>query len=168
MRKSLSMGFFLMEPISWSTPNKVLTVHTEWLPGVRLRHSIIIICAVHIYRRLCELVIGCCSWVTEHWRLKPSILGLIPSSCQLFTFFCFLLMYKISFSSKYFCFTLTNTQKVLICDLSQKDILLQLCIDCVSQCMLFVALYCTKPWPWVISLYSTASAHSCHQYWVWW
>ena len=40
MRKRLSMVSFLMERIFWSTPNGVLTAHTEWLPGMRLRHSV--------------------------------------------------------------------------------------------------------------------------------
>ena len=41
----LSMGSFLMERIFWLTPNRVLTAHTEWLPGVRLRHSVPPACA---------------------------------------------------------------------------------------------------------------------------
>ena len=32
--KPLSMGSVLMERIFRSTPNGVLTAHTEWLPGV--------------------------------------------------------------------------------------------------------------------------------------
>ena len=36
----ISMGSFLMERIFRSTPNGVLTAHAEWLPGVRLRHSV--------------------------------------------------------------------------------------------------------------------------------
>ena len=38
--KPLSMGSFLAERIFRSTPNRVLTAHTEWLTGVRLRHSV--------------------------------------------------------------------------------------------------------------------------------
>ena len=38
--KGDSMGSFLMERIFRSTPNGALTAHTEWLPGVRLRHSV--------------------------------------------------------------------------------------------------------------------------------
>ena len=34
---SLTMGSFLMERIFRSTPNGVLTAHTEWLPDVRLQ-----------------------------------------------------------------------------------------------------------------------------------
>ena len=34
--KPLSMGSFLLV----ATPNRVLTAHTEWLPGVQLRHSV--------------------------------------------------------------------------------------------------------------------------------
>ena len=41
------MGSFLMERILKLTPNGVLTAHTEWLPGVRLRHFSTI-CAVYI------------------------------------------------------------------------------------------------------------------------
>ena len=41
------MGSFLMERIFKLTPNGVLTAHTEWLPGVRLRHFSTI-CAVYI------------------------------------------------------------------------------------------------------------------------
>ena len=33
VRKPLSMGSFLMERIFRSTPDRVLTAHTEWLPG---------------------------------------------------------------------------------------------------------------------------------------
>ena len=40
VRKPLSMGSFLMERIFRSTPNRVLTAQTEWLPDVWLRHSI--------------------------------------------------------------------------------------------------------------------------------
>ena len=39
-RKPISMGSFLMERIFRSTSNEVLTAHTEWLPGVRLRYSV--------------------------------------------------------------------------------------------------------------------------------
>ena len=41
VRKLLSMGSFLMERIFRSTPNRVLTAHTEWLLGMRLRHSVL-------------------------------------------------------------------------------------------------------------------------------
>ena len=40
VRKPLSMGFFLTERIFRSTHNGVLTVHTERLPDVWLRHSV--------------------------------------------------------------------------------------------------------------------------------
>ena len=40
VRKLLSMSSFLMERIFRLTPNGVLTAHTGWLPGVRLRHSV--------------------------------------------------------------------------------------------------------------------------------
>ena len=33
-------GSFLVKRIFWSTPNGILMVHTEWLTGVRLRHSV--------------------------------------------------------------------------------------------------------------------------------
>ena len=36
MRKTLKMGSFLTKRIFRSTPYRVLTAHTEWLPGVRL------------------------------------------------------------------------------------------------------------------------------------
>ena len=55
------------------TPNGVLTAHTEWLPGVWLRHFSTT-CAVHIED--CE---GCRSSMAEHWLHKPGLLGLIPS-----------------------------------------------------------------------------------------
>ena len=45
--KTLGMGSFLLETIFWSTPNEVLTAHTEWLSGLQLRHSVTI-CTVHI------------------------------------------------------------------------------------------------------------------------
>ena len=38
--ESLGMGSFLPERIFWLIPNEVLTAHAEWLPGVRLRHSV--------------------------------------------------------------------------------------------------------------------------------
>ena len=38
--KPLSISFFPDEKILRSTPSGVLTAHTEWLPGVWLRHSV--------------------------------------------------------------------------------------------------------------------------------
>ena len=79
------MGSFLMERILKLTPNGVLTAHTEWLPGVRLRHFSTI-CAVYIEG--CEgwWLSGCHSSVAKHWLHKPGVLGSIPGGCQPFHF----------------------------------------------------------------------------------
>ena len=86
--KPLSMGSFLMERIFRSTPNEVLTAHTEWLPGVRLRHSCIsTTCAVHIED--CEgwWLSGCYGSVAEHWWLKPGASWVwLPATAGFFTF----------------------------------------------------------------------------------
>ena len=44
------MGSLLMEKIFQSAPNEVLMAHTEWLPGVQLRH----------FRTTCEEYDGWC------------------------------------------------------------------------------------------------------------
>ena len=61
-----------MERIFRSTPNGVLMAHTEWLPGVRLRHFSTI-CIVYIED--CEgwRFSGCRSSVTEPWLHKPDV-----------------------------------------------------------------------------------------------
>ena len=50
-------------------PSGVLMAHTEWLPGVQLKHSV----SVHIED--CEglWLSGCGGSVAEHWRLKPDV-----------------------------------------------------------------------------------------------
>ena len=47
LARPLSLGSLLMEGIFRSTPNTVLMVHTEWLPGMWLRHFSTT-CGVHI------------------------------------------------------------------------------------------------------------------------
>ena len=56
----------------WLTPNRVLTAHTEWLSGVRLRHFSTT-CAVYIED--CEgwWLSGCRGSVEEHWWLNPEV-----------------------------------------------------------------------------------------------
>ena len=68
-----------------STHNGVLTAHTKWLPGVRLRHFSTT-CAVYIED--CEgwWLSGCHSSVAEYWQHKPGVLGLIPGGFQPFHF----------------------------------------------------------------------------------
>ena len=74
----------LMEWIFQLTPNGVLTAHTEWLPGVRLRHFSTT-CAVYTEGCGGWWLSGCCSSVAEHWLHKLGVLSLIPSSCWPFT-----------------------------------------------------------------------------------
>ena len=96
--KPLRMGSLLMERIFWSTPNRVLTAHTEWLSGVRLRHSVLPV----PYTENCEgwWLSGCHGSVTEHWLHKPGVLGSIPGDCRPFHFPLFRLKkYIISLSS---------------------------------------------------------------------
>ena len=51
-----------------STPNGVQTAHTEWLPGVWLRHSV----------------------SSVHWRLKPEVFWVqLPATASFFTFLYF-------------------------------------------------------------------------------
>ena len=59
--------------------------HTEWLPGVRLRHFSPT-CAVRIED--CEgwWLSSCRSSVAEHWLNKPGVLGSIPCGCRPFHF----------------------------------------------------------------------------------
>ena len=82
------MGPFLMERIFKLTPNGVLTAHTEWLPGVRLRHFSTV-CAVYRDSEGWWLS-SCRSSVTEHWLHKPGVMGLIPGGCRPFHFPLFL------------------------------------------------------------------------------
>ena len=72
----------LMERIFWSTP---MTTHTEWLPGVQLKHFSLT-CAVLIED--CEgwWLSGCHSSVVEHWLHKPGVLGSTPNDCRSFHF----------------------------------------------------------------------------------
>ena len=82
------MGYFLMERIFRSTPNGVLTAHTEWLPGVQLRHQYHL-CST--YRGL--WLSGCCGSVAEHWRLKPEVSWVrLPATAGFFTFLYFRLI----------------------------------------------------------------------------
>ena len=57
LEKTLSMGSLLMERIFQSIPNRVLMVHTEWLPSVRLRHFSPTCAVLHNYRGLWGLVV---------------------------------------------------------------------------------------------------------------
>ena len=61
--KPLSMGSFLMERIFRLTPNGVLTAHTEWLPGVQLRHSVPL---VQYIQRIVRA--GGCPAVVAQWQ----------------------------------------------------------------------------------------------------
>ena len=70
LRKPLGMGSLLVKRI----PNGVLTAHTEWLPGVQLRHFSPS-CAVHIEDYEGWWLSGCRSSVAEHWVHKPGVLG---------------------------------------------------------------------------------------------
>ena len=90
--KPLSMGSPLMERIFRSTPNEVLTAHTEWLPGVQLRHCNPT-CAVHIEE--CEgwWLSGCCSSVAEHSGCTSQVSWVrFPVAAVLFTFLYFRLI----------------------------------------------------------------------------
>ena len=62
VRKPLSMCSFLMNRIFQSTINRVLTAHTEWLPGVPLRHSVPPV--QYTYRGLWGLVVVRLSWLS--------------------------------------------------------------------------------------------------------
>ena len=75
------MGSFLMERIFWLTPNGgVLTAHTEWLPDVRLRHSVPSV--QYSYIENCEgwWSSGCRGSVAEHRWLKPEVSGVLGST----------------------------------------------------------------------------------------
>ena len=69
-KHSSSMGSFLLETIFWSTPNGVLMAHTEWLPGVQLRHFST---TSTIYRLWGLVVSSCRGLVAERWRLNPEV-----------------------------------------------------------------------------------------------
>ena len=66
-----------MERIFWSTPNEVLMAHTEWLPGVRLGHSVPPVQYI-LHIEDCEgwWSPGCRGSVAEHWRLKARVVQL--------------------------------------------------------------------------------------------
>ena len=86
------MGSFLMERIFRSTPNGVLTAHTEWLPGVRLRHSVP---PVQYIQRIVR--VGGCPAVVAQWQSTGGSSQRCPgfNSRQLpafFTFFYFCLI----------------------------------------------------------------------------
>ena len=85
MLQSHTWQRLLMERIFRSTPNGVLDAHTEWLPGVRLRHYSTT-CAVHIQNCVGWWLSGCRSSVAEHRLHKPDVLGSIPSNCRPFHF----------------------------------------------------------------------------------
>ena len=80
VRKPLSVGSFLMERMIWS---KILTPHTEWLPGVWLRAS-----PVRCNIGDCEgwWLSSCRRSVVEYWLHKPGVLVLTPGDCRLFHF----------------------------------------------------------------------------------
>ena len=67
VRKTLSMGSFLTDRIFRSTPNGVLTAHTEWLSGVRLRHSVPPV--QYIWR---IVGVGGCPAVVAQWQSTGS------------------------------------------------------------------------------------------------
>ena len=72
-------------PQSSISPNRVLTAHTEWLPGVQLKHFSLT-CPLRIED--CEgwWLSGCRSSVAEHWLHKPGVLGSIPGDYWPFHF----------------------------------------------------------------------------------
>ena len=76
------MGSLFMERIIQSTPNGVLTAHTEWLSGVRLRHFST---TYAVYIEDCEgwWLSGCRSSVAEHWQTSWVR---FPAAARLFTF----------------------------------------------------------------------------------
>ena len=67
--------FEIVYVVNASVAHLAATQYAEWLPGVRLRHSVPL---VHIED--CEgwWLSGCCGLVAEHWRLKPGVLGWTP------------------------------------------------------------------------------------------
>ena len=83
------MGSFLMERIFRLTSNRVLTAHTEWLPGVRLGH-LSTTCAVYIEDGEDWWLSGCHSSVAEYWLYKPGVLGSIHGNFRPFHFPLFL------------------------------------------------------------------------------
>ena len=88
LSKPLSMH--VMKRIFWSTPNRVLMAHTEWLPFSTT-------CAVHVED--CEgwWLSACRGSVAKHWWLKPQVscVRLSATAC-LFTFLYFRLITFIS------------------------------------------------------------------------
>ena len=85
---NIQHGFFPDGENFLSAPNRVLTAHSEWLPGVETE-AFSTTCAV--YGEDCEgwWLPGGRSLVAEHWQLKPEALGSISGDCWLFTFFSF-------------------------------------------------------------------------------
>ena len=85
VRKPLSMGSFLMERIFRSTPNRVLTAHAQWLPGVWLRHQYHL-CST--YRGLWGLVVVWLSWLSGRALAAQArgVLGSTPGDCRPFHF----------------------------------------------------------------------------------
>ena len=64
---------------------RVLMAHTEWLPGVWLRHFCT---TLAVYIEDCEgwWLSSCHSSVAEYWLHKPGLLGWIPGNCHPFHF----------------------------------------------------------------------------------
>ena len=106
------MASLLMERIFRSTPNRVLTPRTEWLPVVQLRHFSLT-CAVYIEDCGGWWLSGYHSSVAEHWLHKPGVLGLIPVTAGLFTFLYFCLI-----TSKFLFKTLQSAALLLSASLS--------------------------------------------------
>ena len=65
------MGSFLMKRIFRLIPDRVMTAHTEWLPGVRLRHLVPPVVVVHL------------SWFGGRALAAQArgVLGSTPSDC---------------------------------------------------------------------------------------
>ena len=82
LEKTLSMGSLLMERIFQSIPNRVLMVHTEWLPSVRLRHFSPTCAVLHIEDCGGWWLSSCRSSVSEHWLHKLGVLDSIPGGYQ--------------------------------------------------------------------------------------
>ena len=117
------MGSLLMDRIFRSTPNGILTAHSEWLPGVWLRHSVPLVQYIQRMVRVggCPVVVtqwqstgptSQVSWVqfpmtvslftssifaskTSNLSLCPSSLSLFPKLLLLYTQTCNVLCGKI-------------------------------------------------------------------------
>ena len=112
-----------MDRIFRSTPNGILTAHSEWLPGVWLRHSVPLVQYIQRMVRVggCPVVVtqwqstgptSQLSWVqfpmtvslftSSIFASKTSTLSLCPSSLSLFPKLLLLLKHVMYYVAKYF------------------------------------------------------------------